>query len=235
MQETKITKARIKNHFTYSWWKYVLLVLAAIIGWNLIYTSTAYRPPKGKRLDIYFVTNAVPDETLAWMKDDILERYPEVEDSSVASIVYTADDNYYGSMQLTTYVGAGEGDLILLPRERFEMFAKGGTFFPLDEVIESGALDLRGIDISATTLTTDEGETGIYGVPLTSLYGLMEYSVDNRDLVVGVLAYSPNFDRAVDWIDWLIETMQAPKPEWLEVQEAKQGVGAGEISNMPSF
>ena len=37
MVDNKITKARVKHHFTYSAWKYVLLVALSIIAWDLIY------------------------------------------------------------------------------------------------------------------------------------------------------------------------------------------------------
>lgn len=235
MQDTKITREKIKNHFTYSWWKYLLLACVAIFGWNLIYTSTAYRAPADKRLDVYFVTYSVPEEALNYFKDEIIARYDDVEDASVLSVVYTAEDNYYGSIQLTTYIGAGEGDIFVMTRERFETLTSSGAFYPLDDAIASGALDLHGIDVTSTTRTTEDGERGVYGVPLESLYGLMDYSIDNRDLVACVMAYSQNVDRATDWIGWLIDTMQAPKPEWLEEYEQNNQLEAVSTEEIPSY
>lgn len=236
MEETKITKSRIKNHFTYSWWKYVLLAVLAIVGWNLIYTSTAYRAPKDKRLDIYFVTYSVPDEILNGMRIDILNRYPQLEDSSVISIVYTADDNYYGSMQLTTYMGAGEGDIYIMPKERFDAFAGSGTFVPLDEAVASGALDLQGMDVSRGYATDEDGTRALYGIPATELYGMMEeYGLDNRDLMICVMAYTRNEAVAVQWVNDFIGEMLAPKPEWLVEYEAQNGTGTQEVSDIPSY
>lgn len=236
MQETKITKDRIRNHFTYSWWMYVLLAVVAIVGWNLVYTSTAYRPPKEKRLDVFFVSYALPEEALTWMQEEILAMYPQVEDSNVSSIVYTKDDNYYGSIQLTTYLGAGEGDVIVLPRERFEAFASGDTFVPLDEAIADGRISIGDMDVSAGVMRTESGETGVYGIPATELYGMMEqFGIDNRDLMVCVLAYSHNIDTAIDWVNWFVQTMEAPKPDWLVEREAKEGTTGQEVSEIPSF
>ena len=44
-----ITKERIRNHFHYAWWQYVLLVCLAVFGWNLLYTTTRYRSPESSR------------------------------------------------------------------------------------------------------------------------------------------------------------------------------------------
>lgn len=235
MQETKITWARVKHHFAYSWWKYLVMVVAVIFGWNLVYTTTAYRAPKDKRMDIYFATYSVPEETQEWLAEQVRARYPQLEDASVYSILYTPDDDTYGSMQLTTYMGAQEGDVMILPRERFDMYADTGAFVALDEAIESGALDLQGIDASRGYRTTEDGEEGTFGIPLTELYGLMDWGVDNRDLVAGVLVYSQTQEVAIDWIGWLIETMQAPKPQSLVDAEEQRGTGMDTLSDMPSY
>lgn len=237
MQETKITKKRIQTHFTYSWWKYVLLAAVAIFGWNLIYTATAYRPPKDKRLDVTFATYMLPEETTSAVRDEILERYPSLEDSSVVSITYTTDDNYYGSMQLSTYMGAGEGDIYVLEKDRFIALAQSGAFLPLDDAIASGALDLKGIDVSAGVRMDENGVTAVYGIPAEALYGMIEgYGVLNTSLYYVVMAYTQNEEIAVDWIGWQIEKFLEPKPDWLQEYEDKNSAeGTEAISNIPSY
>lgn len=234
MLETKITKERIKHHFTYSWWKYLIMACVAIFGWNLIYTSTGYRAPRDKRFDVTFVGSGVSDEMQNWLQMEILTMFPEVEDSSVLSILYSEEDSYYGSIQLTTYTAAGEGDVYIMPRERFTVFAQGESFVPLDDAIASGALNLRGIDVTPGTVKNDDGVTAVFGIPLNSLYGLMSYGIDNRDLVAAVMAYSPNVDLAMEWLNWFIETMEAPMPDYLVETESSTGK-TNELSEMPSF
>ena len=48
--KTPITKEKFQNHITYSSWKYILLVVAAIFGWNIIYSVTQYQPPEEKKV-----------------------------------------------------------------------------------------------------------------------------------------------------------------------------------------
>ena len=38
--KTPITIKAIRQHFTYAWWKYALLALLAIFGWNLLSAIT---------------------------------------------------------------------------------------------------------------------------------------------------------------------------------------------------
>ena len=51
--KTPLTKERLKHHLAYNSWKYLLLVVLCVLGWNLIYTTTAYRPPVEKIVDVY--------------------------------------------------------------------------------------------------------------------------------------------------------------------------------------
>ena len=40
MPDTRITKERLKNHWVYSSWKYLLMVVIFVAGWNLTYSVT---------------------------------------------------------------------------------------------------------------------------------------------------------------------------------------------------
>ena len=48
-----ITKNKIRNHFHYSFWKYLVLIAIALFGWNLIYTTTRYRPPENAKIEFF--------------------------------------------------------------------------------------------------------------------------------------------------------------------------------------
>ena len=64
MPDTRITKERLKNHWMYSSWKYLLLLIICIAGWNLIYSITEYQPPREKRLEVYFLSTAYVEENI---------------------------------------------------------------------------------------------------------------------------------------------------------------------------
>jgi len=242
MNDTKITKERVRNHFAYGWWRYALLLCAAVFGWNLIYTSTGYRPPRDKKMTVYFVTAGVPEDALEALSAQMLSMFPSLEDANCLSVMYSEGDTYYGDMQLSTFIGAREGDIYILPRDRFEAFAGNGAFVQLDDAVASGTIDLKGIDASrGNARDLDTGETALYGIPLDALYGFIEKTgMDNRGLVAGIMAYSPeeNQQRGIEWLGWLVDEMLAPMPEWLA--ERENAVGApwqqdDEIVEMPSY
>jgi len=219
MVNTKITRERARSHFQYGFWKYALLAVFAVFGWNLFYSVTAYRPPDDKKVDTYFVTYALSGDTTDALSDMAAPAFPDMEALNFLSISMSTDDDYYGNMQLSTYIGAQEGDVYVMTWERFQTYAASGVFLPLDSYIASGALDLRGIAPGKGEMTLADSDTGeayehgVYGVPADSLYGMMGLGVDNRGLWMGVTIYSGNKDNAVKMIDWLIETFQADPPE----------------------
>ena len=64
MPDTRITRERLKNHWVYSSWKYLLMVVIFVAGWNLTYSVTEYKPPREKRLEMYVLAQAYNDENV---------------------------------------------------------------------------------------------------------------------------------------------------------------------------
>lgn len=238
---TPINRKRIRDHFTYAFWKYALLVITGVFGWNLIYSVTAYRPPKDRKVDVYLVTSAVESEATERLAELAAPAFPDMEALNFMTIAMGAMDDYYANMQLTTYIGAQEGDLYLMPWDRFQTFARSGLFVPLDEWIEDGSLNLQGIDPGGGRLAvTDEdedtsGELHIYGVPAETLYGLFDQGVDNRGLWIGVTAYSGNLPNAVKMAGWFISEFKTEKPQWLIDYEALQPDPVPDGETLPSY
>lgn len=206
--KTPITKDRLRQHWNYSWWKYMLLVLLAVIGWNLVYTMTAYRPPAEKKVDFY-ISGTTGDQNLL---DAYLEniRTTEMADMEQMTSVVLVDDDYYGSMQLSTYVAAGEGDVYLLDATTFQQFAASSGMLPLEGYEDLlTAADAAGINVEKGWRTeTDTGERHLYGIPASSLTGLREYGVFEQDTYLCVLVNCGNNDNAVKLLSILLRDMQ---------------------------
>ena len=109
--KTPITKQSIHEHWNYSWWKYALLIILALVGWNLVYTVTAYRPPEEKKVDM-FVLGVGDEEKLDAYMEQV--RLSAMEDMEQMNCVFMAYDETYTTMQLMVYLAAGEGDLYML-------------------------------------------------------------------------------------------------------------------------
>ena len=56
--KTPLSKEKLQNHLTYSLWKYVLLAVVAVFGWNLIYSVTKPQAPEEKKIIFGLYANA---------------------------------------------------------------------------------------------------------------------------------------------------------------------------------
>lgn len=220
--KTPITKAGLRTHFTYSSWKYLLIVAASIFGWNLLYTTTAYRSPEHLRVDVYMQsTTATEEKVNAFFKNIWDACIPDMETVSPVILTSTTED-YYGSMQLSVYMMAAEGDLYILNTADFKTYAAQGVFLDLAPFIESGELDVDGIDLAAgnVAIADDEGvptaQMGQFGIPLYSLYGYMDgMLLDNRDMIIGVTAFNGNEENVLKFLNGFLQAGRDEKPEWM--------------------
>lgn len=207
--KTPVTKDRLRQHWNYSWWKYVLLVMLAVIGWNLIYTMTAYRPPAEKKVDLY-ISGTTGDQTLL---NGYLEnvRATEMADMEQMTSVVLAADDYYGSIQLSTYIAAGEGDVYLMDASTFQQYAANGGMLALeDNEALLAAAEAAGISVDKGWRTeTETGERHLYGIPASSLTGFHEYGVIVQDTYLCVLVNCGNNDNAVKLVSILLRDMQS--------------------------
>ena len=205
--KTPLTKARWKHHLAYNGWKYILALILSIVGWNLIYTMTAYRPPEDKKVDVY-LSLASADQTAfdGYLEKVWKEELPDMEE--VQSVVLTAgaSSDYYGAVQLSTYIMAGEGDVYLLSKDDFINYARDGGMLELESYVESGALDTKGIDVTKGWRTyTETGERHLYGIPADSFGGMEEFGIYSlKDYYWCVLAANGNDDNAVKLLNILV-------------------------------
>ena len=65
--KTPVTRASLKQHLTYNWWKYLLLAALSFFLVDLLYTVTAYRSPADKRVELYIYGYANEEELNAYM------------------------------------------------------------------------------------------------------------------------------------------------------------------------
>ena len=127
MTEKRITKKWLKNHWAYSWWKYLLLVCVCSMGINVLFTTTAYRPPEEKKIELYVCNGYVDQQVLdEQVSEAFFARYPEQEEMTVMNINLASEDMYV-QMQFMTYLAAQQGDVLLLPESQVYQLADAGA------------------------------------------------------------------------------------------------------------
>lgn len=225
--------ATLKNHWRYSWWKYALLAVISVMGVDMLFAMTAYRPPEERKIELYVCNgyiNAAEFQEALWPQ--ILQRCPDQEELTVINIDLSGGD-MYATMQFSTYIAAQQGDVCLLTESEFRKLTADGAeyaFMDLTPYIESGAIDLRGIDCSGYVYTNEAGQEGVYGVPADSLFGLLDFAHDPAGDVLCIMAYNGNDDNAAAVLDLLLERYQAEKPEgYDEMKRGESGSGGTQL------
>lgn len=204
-----ITKRRVRNHLTYAWWQYVLLVCLAVFGWNLIYTTTRYRSPEHLKVEWYgegYVAaeqQAQIDALLAGLHGEL---FPDMEEVTFTPVAY---DDTYGNMQLIVWASAGQGDLYTLSEEAYKNLASSGAMLDLQPYIDDGTLNVEGIDLKRGYVTDAEtGKRYLTGIPMDNLTGLESYGLVPQGKVMSVLASGGNTENTMKLMKWLLENMR---------------------------
>ena len=209
--KTPLNAKTLKHHLAYSWWKYLLIGLISFGLVDLLYSVTAYRPPREKTLGFYIYGYMDEPGLTAWM-DNVRET--EMTDMEEIRPQMLLDDDTYGPMQLMTYLAAGEGDIYLLPREEFLSNAANGALIPLEEDAELMSLfDAAGISLqSGWRRETETGETHLFGIPQDKLPGLSRYALA-KDGFLCIIITSRNTENAAKLLRILCRDMISSSPE----------------------
>ncbi len=225
---TRLDRKTLLNHLAYHGWQYLLILGLSFLLWNLIYQQTAYRPPQGKRIDVYIQSSSADqDQVNAFFKPIWESAVPEQELVSAVIMLSPGTDDYYAGMQLITYIAAAEGDIYMLSSNDFKRLASQGAFIPLDRYVSDGRIDAAGIGLAPGRVTIietdDEGavtsvsEPRLYGIPAAELYGFAsDLLIDNRDMVLAVAVNGGNLEAAVTFLDALIGATRGPKPDFFK-------------------
>lgn len=206
--KTPLTKEKLQHHFSYSLWKYALLIAIAIFGWNIIFSATQYRAPEEKKviLGVY----AYGDESYinAYMEQVRVDLMSDMEEMNA---MYIMPDEAYGEMILTTRVAARDCDIYVLPRAQFQSYAAQGAFMPLEEVLPELVSDLEaaGVSLSRGSRSLEDGtEKHQYAIPCADLPGIATMlQCDTSDMYIGVFYITDNDDNVLKFFEQFVRDM----------------------------
>lgn len=211
--KTPVTTQRLKDHFTYSWWKYALLLLLSFFGWNLIYSMTQPRVPEEKKVIVGLYGTGTDYHLDDYMLEVQRIHLPDMEEVAPMDIL---PDSTYGDMILTTRMIAGECDIYILPTTQFQNWAAQGACQPLEEVLPELIADLEEAGVSLSRgrrQNTDTGEKHVYGIPLRDLPGAMNLLwTDTTDLYLCVYHTTGNDDNVLKFTEIFVRDMLNEPP-----------------------
>ena len=216
MLKTPVNARTLKNHFAYSWWIYLAVLIAGTFVVDLLFTVTAPRIPEDKKVELYVYGYTDPQALNDYLENVRLTEMPDMEQMDAQTLTL---DSTYGPMQLTTYMAAGEGDLYMLPREEFLSFSASGAFVALEE--DQELMDFftqAGKDLRRGWRTLNEtDERHLFGIPLDCIPGLSQVAVA-QDGFLSVVVNGGNTDNAMKLLkilcrDYISEPEPTPEPE----------------------
>lgn len=204
-----ITRNRIRNHFQYFWWQYALLAGLAIFGWNLLFTTTRYRPPEALKVEWYYegpMTAATQENADALLAELTPQLFPTMEEVTFTSV---GMDDTYGAMQIMVWMAAGQGDLYMLTQDTFKSYATQGSMVDLQPYVDDGTLNVEGITLAKGYVKEEEtGQTHLYGIPADQLKGLEQYEIFPEGTIMSVLVMGGNEENTIKLMAWLLDNMK---------------------------
>lgn len=225
MMQKQLTKSWLRNHFSYSWWKYLLATVICVFGINLLFTMTEYRPPEEKKIELYMLNGYADAQAMQQELWPLFQaECPDQEELTVLNIDLMGNDAYT-YMQFSTYVAARQGDVCLMPESEVRKLAEDGAehaFIELTDYVESGMIDVKDIELSKGLFADSQGRQRLYAIPADSLYGLLEYGCDPKDSYLVVLAYNGNDENAVRMMNLMIGQYHGEKPQ--DYDENRKGL-----------
>ena len=207
MADNRITIKRLKNHWHYCWWKYLIFAVLAAFSVDILFVTTAYRSPESRKIELYMCNgyaNATALQEDLW--DDLVAACPDQEELLVANIDLVNGD-MYAPMQFNTYIAAQQGDVCLLPLDQVKGMAQGGAeyaFLELTPYVESGVIPVDGIDLSGGMFASENGQMGLYAIPAGSLTGLSAYGCNPAGGLFCLMSYGGNDDTAAALLGQMI-------------------------------
>ncbi len=204
------------------------MVSVSVFIFNLImyYVQTEYRPPEDKRIDIYIQgAFSSQDDINAFFKPIWEKHAPDMETVETVVLMPGGSEDYVSSMQIVTYIAARQGDIYMLDANSFKRYASQGAFIALEEYIEDGAIDTRGIDLRngyINYISEDiiDGETvtkshmHLYGIPMKELNRFsQELGIFNEDMYMSVMISNNNDENVIPFLSAIIEETLLPTSE----------------------
>lgn len=216
MADNRITRARLRDHVHYSWWKYALWTVLAVMAVDVLFTATQPRVPEERKVELYLCNGTSGSEVMHDALWPVLQAAcPEQEELQVLNFDLTGGD-FYAATRFTACVAAGQGDILLLPVSEAAGMASGAPdsiFAELTPYVERGLIPVEGIDLTLGTMAREDGSQGLYGIPTDTLAGLREYGCDPAGGLLCLTVYGGNLDASAALVGRMVERFSEKEPE----------------------
>lgn len=200
----------LKNHLTYNWWKYLIVLIVGIFGVDLLYTLTEPRVPDDRKIEVIVCGASLDQDFSEYMERVRINQMPDLMKTELSVIPNDETAIQY----LTVRIGTQGGDLYFLPEDQFGTMAENGALLPLED-----DADLKRI---IGNLNLDTGWRTEYGSRDMHLYGIPIYNQNGKSQFSGLeqyfyipngylclLRYGKNLDNARKFLQIVCQDMMS--------------------------
>lgn len=220
--QTPITAKKLKDHFNYSWWKYALLLVLAIMGWSIFYTITSPKTPENKKIIVGVYSAGFDSNLSAYMQQLQEEQFPEMQQMEPMFIL---PDVQQGAMILTTRMASKQCDLYILPRQEFQSWASQGAFLPLETAMPELVAELKeaGVGLSrGYTSGKETSEEHLYGIPCRDLPSSLYYLwTDPTDMYISIFVHNGNDENVLHFTEAFVRDLLKEPPVNTETESSE--------------
>jgi hypothetical protein len=203
-----LSMEKIKTHFQYSWWKYALIVILGVLGWNLVHTVTRYQSPEHLKVEFYYCGfKAQSEKDINQLMDELHQTLlSDMEEVTFTEMVLDSDS--YSEMTLFVRAVSGEGDVYLLDKNSYQRQG-AGLMMDLTPYVESGEIQVGDIDLSgAYVKDPDTGMKELAGIPAASLTKFQEYGLYHDGMYLCMPVSCENVPNAIKLINYFLAEMK---------------------------
>lgn len=208
-EKEKLSEMNFKEKLSYLWEYYKVHALVTVGAIALIiYIIYEIVTPDVKPQFYAAIINSLVDkqtlENYGLEFSEYLKLDPETEEVQLNDTFYLDSGDYNVTTILTTYLAAGEIDVIIAPESEFEHYATTGYMAKLSDELPTDVYSAL-TDYFYITDTEEDAKHNAYGIYLTDtdLFKGLEYN--SEPYILGIVPNYSHEENTIDFIRYLFK------------------------------
>ncbi len=206
-EKEKLRDMSFQDKLSYLWEYYKIhaIIGVAIVGFAVYIIHNIVTPNVETQLYAAILNNTIPDEIWEQYKTDFTDQQqfdPATEDVTLNSSFYMNSDGEYAmnmSTVLTTYIGAGEIDIMIAPESEFKNYAYNDFFDDLSDQLPTDVYT-KLADYVYVSDTSDNPQKKVVGIYLTDTKLFKENANNSDPYILGIVQNSSHKENAVEFL-----------------------------------
>ncbi len=209
-EKEKLRDMSFHDKLSYLWEYYKIHAIVGVtaVGLAVYIIYSIITPNVETQFYAAILNNTIPDEVWEQYNADFTEQQqfdPATEDVILNSAFYMNGDGEYTmnmSSVLTTYIGAGEVDVMIAPESQFKTYAYNDFFDDLSDQLPTDVYT-KLADYVYVSDTAENPQKKVVGIYLTDTKLFKENASNSDPYILGIVQNSSHKENAVEFLKML--------------------------------